>query len=433
MLKDNNNIVIIDDNPDDIERLANIFHSHGIGCRSIVSDGFNMLEEPLKGVKIAFVDMNYSNTGSDTAMFATLCQVLSTTISKDNGPFILIFWTTHTNDIELFKEYVNRDDTYKTLPNLVSIVPLDKSQFETEAADDLDETLNRICSEPIANCLFSLGDELQSAAEDCLYNIVSLVKREEPWGDNTVYTDKIKELFSKIAIQTAGLDNGIKMPDIAIKESLGPVFMYNLLNNDSKVWNSFLGLRIEDKEKYGKCSVAEYAPQLNTYYHIDQNVTDVEARGVVRLIDCDDEYFKNKIGQTKDDWVVNALFKGKNPFAQSYKIVAIEYSSACDFAQNKNRLRRYIMGVLCSKRDFDAAKKKAKSIGENLCPLDFSFIHDSKESGIIIDLNSSINEDNKDLFGILGNPLFKFKQDVINKITEQHANHESRFGYNCFH
>ena len=433
MLKDNNNIIIVDDNPEDIKRLSNIFYSHGIGCRTIECDGFNMLDEPLKGIKIAFVDMNFSNTGADTAMFATLCQVLSATISQENGPFILVFWTTHTKDIETFKEYVNRDDTYKTLPNPVSIVPLDKSQFETDAAVNLDETLNRICSEPIANCLFSMGEELQSAAEECLFNIVSLIKREDSWGDNTAYTEKIRDLFSKIAIQTAGLENGIKMPDVAIKESLGPVFMYNLLNNDSKVWESFLGLCIEDKEKYSKCSFAEYAPQLNTYYHIDQNVADAETRGVVRLIDCDDEYFKNKIGQTKADWVVNVLFKGNNPFSDDYKIVAIEYSAACDFAQNKNRLRRYIMGVLCSKNDFVKARKKAKSIGENLCSLDFSFIHDSKEYGIIIDLNSSINEDSKDLFGILGNPLFKFKQDVVNKITEQHANHESRFGYSCFH
>ena len=97
MLKDNNSVIVVDNNETDLQAIASVFNLHGIGCRTIECDGFNLLPEPLKGIKLAFFDINFTDPGDETAILSTLRSVLVSTISKDNGPFVLVFWTTNSH------------------------------------------------------------------------------------------------------------------------------------------------------------------------------------------------------------------------------------------------------------------------------------------------------------------------------------------------
>ena len=116
MLNDNNSIIVVDNKVEDLEKIARVFNVHGIGCRTIECNGYDLLPEPLKGVKIAFFDINFIGAGDETAIFSALRSVLTSTISKDNGPFVLVFWTTNPQFVSGFKEFVNRDETYKNVP-----------------------------------------------------------------------------------------------------------------------------------------------------------------------------------------------------------------------------------------------------------------------------------------------------------------------------
>lgn len=40
MLKDNNSIIVVDNNEKDLQDIAGVFNLHGIGCRTIECDGF---------------------------------------------------------------------------------------------------------------------------------------------------------------------------------------------------------------------------------------------------------------------------------------------------------------------------------------------------------------------------------------------------------
>lgn len=88
MLEENNNIIIVDDVAEDVERLSKIFNGYGIGCRSFVYDPVDLVEAPLENVKLAFFDICLQTTGNETEQFAILCDALKAYISCDNKAFV---------------------------------------------------------------------------------------------------------------------------------------------------------------------------------------------------------------------------------------------------------------------------------------------------------------------------------------------------------
>lgn len=428
MLKDNNSIIVVDNKEEDLQAIAGVFNMHGIGCRTIECDGFNLLPQPLNGVKLAFFDINFTDAGDETAILSALRSVLASTISKDNGPFVLVFWTTNSQMVNSFTTFVNRDDTYKQLPKPIHVTTLDKTRFIAQS-EQLMVAIDTIYSSNLVKCLFTFNEELQRASDDCMNNIISLIDVDEPWGESTEFEKRFKEIFSKISIETLGMKNGRIHPDVSIKESLSPLFLYNLCNNGSTVWKDYLKLEQVEEAFLNGIDIKAIAPSLNTYYHIDSNVTDAYARGVVWLMNEDDE-FENRIGFRKELWVKERLLNGKYIPNKEYQVVAVEYSAACDYANDKHRLHKFMMGILCQEEDSDNIKKKR--IAENIHSIGFSFIYNAEKHGLILDLNSTFNEEEGEVFKLLDKPLFKLKHEIMNVITSIHANHESRLGFSCF-
>lgn len=144
----------------------------------------------------------------------------------------------------------------------------------------------------------------------------------------------------------------------------------------------------------------------------------------------DEELFKNMTEFDIETWVEKRFLKNKYPLSKEYYLIAIEYSAACDYANNKPRLHKFILGLLCA--EDDAANIAKKKIADNIFCLGFSFIYNSEKCSMVFDLNSSFNEEQGEVFKLLGEPLFKLKHEMMNVITSAHAIHESRLGFSCF-
>lgn len=102
MLEENNSIIIVDDEPDDVDRITKIFNEHGIGCRGFVYDPIDLIDEPLKNVKLVFFDICLSTTGNEIEQFTILCEAIKSYISCENRDFVLVFWTSKPQMIEDF-------------------------------------------------------------------------------------------------------------------------------------------------------------------------------------------------------------------------------------------------------------------------------------------------------------------------------------------
>lgn len=340
-----------------------------------------------------------------------------------------MFWTTKTEYIERFCEYVNRDVHYTDLPNPMTILPLDKNNFTDE---NLPSEVDKIYSDPLVKCLFSFYDELIRASDECMYEFTHRLKQpDETWGTSHLFNKRVKDLFSKIAIETLGIENGRKYPDRAIKETLAPIFLHTLLNNGSKVWDNFLEIGDKDKDYFKEIDISDVAPYLNSYIHIETHNIENDARGSVRFIKDENDCFKNMIGLSKEEWVLNNLLnKKKTKIDGEYFIIALEFSAACDYAQGKTRLHKYIMGICLLAENLRTLKPK--NIGDNIFSLGFSFIYVDKTVSLLLDFNSVITEEDKNIFGILGDAEFQLKNEIMNVIASKYADHITRIGFNKF-
>lgn len=433
MFKDNNSIILVDDNEAQLADLTRLFNEHGIGCRAFTCDGYDLPETPLKGVRLAFFDINYNNEGDDKAMFGTLESVIKGFISDDNGPYVIVFWSNKVDKMEEFKTFVNRDLAHAP-KNPLAVIPLDKNAF-LENQDELPNQLKTILNKPIVACLFSFQEQLSESADKVLKSITDIINGNDQWGQSEDYESKLIDVFAKISIQKAGLAFGITSPDKAIKEALAPVFLHELLKNDSHDWKDFLKLEEKDPEQLKRIELSDIAPQLNTIMHIDAvDIKDKEARGIVRGIKTCDEYVKQKIGCTLDEWMSISVCP-KDKFTKAFKYVALEFSAACDYSNQKPRTHRYMLGILYNKGDHDVFYHKGHMrsfLKDNIYIPGFTFDIGDKGYGLMLDLNFTFVESADDPFSILETPLFRIKHELMNIIGEQYARHISRLGFDKY-
>lgn len=438
MLSENNSIILIDDNDEDLKRISSIFSLKGIGCRSFQYDGFEFPDEPLSGVRIVFMDINLSNSGDKNSQFAVLADALRKYVSKNNTYFVLVFWSTHVDYIEEFKTFVNRDAAVDDVPKPMLVVPLDKSQF-VDNNNELEDKLSQIFGEKLVKCLFSFDEEIQIAASKCLKNIVNLAPFDDDWGSNTNFETNVRNLFSKIAIEYSGKKPAKANPDKAIKEVIAPSFLYDLMETNQNTWNDFLNLSGKTDEELNGIDFSgeNTSAKLNTILNIDPSTTDVESRGSVRKIKLDDDaksYFKNTFAITVEDFVKTKLVPVKNEqqFADKSIIVAVEMSAACDYSNNKPRLHRYMLGVICNKKDYKDVINKKKKSGDHIFIVPFDFIYENDVYCMILNLNYTFSEEATEIFGKLGDKIFGLKSDFMNSVSEHYAQHISRIGYAYF-
>ena len=85
---ENNRIIIVDDADEDLQKLSDVFHKYGIGCKTFRYDGFNFPGTPLKGVRFAFFDIHLAQSPENKTIFSTLKDAISKYISKENGKYV---------------------------------------------------------------------------------------------------------------------------------------------------------------------------------------------------------------------------------------------------------------------------------------------------------------------------------------------------------
>lgn len=430
MLEENNSIIIVDDVPDDVDRITNIFNEHGIGCRGFVYDSVDLIDEPLKNVKLAFFDICLSTTGNDIEQFTILCEAIKSYVSCENRDFVLAFWTSKPQMIEDLKKYINEREILD-MPKPIAIKAIDKHQFIGHA-DRLQQTLSDLMEDPIVRCLFSFESELKSAANQSLRDVLQLIEFPDAWGDSALYIENIKQVFAKVAIETFGKLRGSKTPDLAIKEAFAPLFTHYLCQNNSSVWADLFGEQdIAEIKNFPNDTIVA---QLNSLFHVDLSANEVNSRGSIRKIEREDEsfnnIFKDQIGYAPNDWISSVLLNGNNIEDKVIEMIALEYSAACDYSNAKERTHRYMLGAIISEENI--RKKIKNKLSNAVFMLPFKFMYRGQVCTILLHFNFSINEEESSPNKILGECLFSLKSEVMNMICDSHANHISRIGITCF-
>lgn len=431
MLETNNNIIIVDDQERDLRYLSNVFCEYGIGCRTFLYDEFATPRDPLENVKLAFFDITLTDAGGYNAQMALLRDALKSYISVKNKAFVLVFWTNRPEYKNDFIQFVNRAEDRNEIPKPICIETIDKNEF-LDNPDELRQRLTDLMDEKIVKCLFSFDTELKQASDKSLNEILNQIDFPDVWGENQQYIDNIRTVFALIAKETFGKERAKKLPDLAIKEAFGPLFLHHLCKQNSTVWSDFF----EDTKITEICHFPEasIAAKLNTVFHLDLSDGDGYARGCVRQIEKDktevDELFKDRVGCTINEWIKTVLLRNKDFQGSIKEVIAVEISAACDYSNQKERTHQFLLGVIISSAMHDKFKKI--STGDAIVDLQFAFMYEGEECCMFLHSTFLITEEENACFKLLGKRLFTLKNEVMNMIGDRHARHIARIGINSF-
>lgn len=422
MFQESNRIIVVDNEQSDLNQIAYEFNKKGIGCHTILYDGFNFPEVPYCDVRVALFDVNlaFGNVGSSssdsTQCFSILENAIESYISPENGPFVLIFWTSNKGLIQDFINYINRDPNTDNIvrdrikPYYISC--LDKQSISAE--NTLENMLKKEFDNSIVNLCLDFDRQLQDASISTINKLLSLIPMNDPWGHPQSFEDNFKKLFSKIAIASGG-ENSSVYTDRSINEALAPIIQHSL--RPSSLWQDYLKVNNYSKEDIKNLVSKNVEEELNAFFFVDEAIIEKKERGC--LLKIKTEKFETLVGVEFNQWIKNEF--GESPKLEGCFPVAVEISSACDFSQNKSRTNKYLLGIAHNQ------SIKIKDKDSNLEVEDFMVnnIHYS----IAFNFNFilvNITEDS------IENILFGFKKEMMDMIGNKYANHISRIGITSF-
>jgi hypothetical protein len=442
MFKPQNKIIIVDDVKKDLDRLSKVFYDNGIGCKTFEYDSF---EKPkLKDVRVAFFDININPSGgsSKNQIFNSVANAIEQYISIDNGLFALIFWTSKPEMVEEIKKFIQREKTDFPKPFFINHIA--KEEVTTE---NLTNKLKQVLNEETLKLLFSFEEEVSIAANKTINQIYDIIPKDKKWGENILFKINFEKVFSKIAISTLGKEHAKENPEKAINESLLPIHNYNLIQNIGKEnWKSFLTSINKNNLNY---PVTFEEGKLNSIFHIEKRtgiINEKEIRGSVINID------KRKLNTLKklkinnfDKWVEKIIpfNNDKDPLKHAkieeiktnvysnVELIAIELSAACDYSQKKERINKYILGLIVPKFDqkkasIDKVYRSESSYHIGGC--DFNF--DGSDFQIWLNLNFVFGTTTNDKR--FGDVKFILKKEMMDMIGNKYASHVSRIGITSF-
>ena len=428
-----NRIIVIDDNRDDLNAICNIFHKNGIGCRGFEYDPFSLPNEPLTGIRFVFIDMNLNPAGGGDIK-SSLKDAIKHFISVENGPYILIFWTNRVEEIDDFINFINRDDDdVKLKLKPLHITHIDKNEF-IDSEDHLTDKINTILSDDFVKCIIQFDESALNAATKTLNAILSTINVSDKWGEQAEFDNACRLVFSKIAESTSGLTQAKLNPDLALKESLASIFKHVLCQNQDDYWREYL-TPLQTAEKSNDISFPDAfsLEKLNSIYHIDTSRIEqksIKDRGAVcKFSQQDKSVVFNDLFHTEYQlWLNESFHKLSTVNSAEIELVAVEFSAACDFSQNKDRTNKYILGVLIS--SIHGKKLRNTRLKDQIFLMPFDFHYENQNYTLALNLNYTFNLPKQP--NVLSGPLFILSKETMDMLGLEYSSHLSRIGITSF-
>lgn len=441
--KPNNKIIIVDDVQTDLDTLSKELTINGIGNR-IFKYPEDIPEEPLKDVRIAFfdIDINPSGSGSDGKRYNDLANALKQFIAPHSNPFVLIFWTKNSEEIDKIKKYIS--SVHQDCPKPFFLSYIDKADFATNPQ----EKLQQILSDEILELLFVFESKAFSAASDTINQIYDIIPTgNDTWGENENFKTNFEKVFSKIAISSLGFEHAQKNPDKAVYEALLPILNHKIVTNSngSNKWASYL-TSLKSAKTGNDIVVPDFKnSSLNSIFHLDINSPiDFSTRGAVFVYDYEYhitaanrfDFFKEFDKKSKEVFSrfvqfneANINYDERDYIRGNSKFVVIEISAVCDYSQNKLRNHKFILALLTPAMKNNQVN--GALINEAVFYKDIPVLHfKGKDYRLWVNFNFSLSD-----FQInksIGEPLFILKKEIVDMIGNRYANHVSRIGITSF-
>lgn len=361
-------IVLIDDIKDDLDMLQDSFTRMGYPCLAINYDsndpnnlsGIDHVNLDFFRPRIVISDLNLQELSHLNAK--QLAGPIENILRKLplEGPFILYFWSRNASIVEpvLNIIYDRNDD----IPYPIYWGVLDKTLFKS-GQEDLTERVSTLNKESkVFAALCGWESRVSSAAQtttDSLFSLARATKPESIIDFQTRTTEKLQSMIAVIGNEAIGEENAAEEPETAVELGLAPVLhdhISSIGNINASEWKDAapsLGSKARLDE--------EIATKLNSFCHIEYVNHDYlkGCRGVFLEIATEIKNdpkkrvkLESRLGADlktiiEDEFLEKIVKADKRPLViDATRLGFLEISAACDQAQKKTKLHRYVIAAL---------------------------------------------------------------------------------------
>lgn len=410
-----NRAVIVDDDPDDIERLRAVLLGADIACESYSPSEF---EEKIfvKNRELYFFDLflnEQEGSGNPIGQISTIRKLLKKCIGQEGGIYGIVLWTSHDEYLVDFKTALSQDRKNKLYNTPLFIIGLSKQTYLRKGYDGLLRDLNQKIEEDLAAYFFmSWAASLKQARDVAIEDVYACA------SDYNTQSDELLNLLYLLARNQTGIPEK-ELPTyteltLDAFKSFDDMLYSDLINSqDTGGKDIFEGHKYQKPQNLQE-EIEIYA-FINTKLFIDSvNISPkkVMPGNVYEIL------------QPEQYQIINGASK------DSKKIV-IELTPPCDYA-HKKRLSRFVAGFMreCPTEQqvlFDTLNSLKGDSQYKLWPVEY----DNKIYIVVFDFRHIHYIQDKDITDMNKyKVLYRTQHRIFADIIQKFSSHAARLGNN---
>jgi len=406
----NGRIVVVDDTPDEAIPLLNCLSNNGHPAYFFKGDTVADLPENLDGVRLVFLDMELGTGGTDVKSKASkAAMVLKKIISDNNGPVIVIAWTTYPDIFEQFCKYVI-GTTFPVLP-----LKIDKESCQDGDGYNLDliwaniqQQLNHVES---LNVFIAWENILHKSSQNIVGSFSNFEEINPLWNSGLAFI--LLKLARGNLAQQLNRNNPNQVTKSALYSLNGAFFDEIQKGIYGTDYLSLFDLSFESVNEGVKTPSID--ARINSKLLISESILNgVNMPGNV----YEDLMVPSAFVETLYDGNVNDSDKKEIWYNHSKKIF-LETTPLCDFVQKKSSVSRILPGFIWP-TEF---KNKIKKEFTYVSPV---FEFEEHLSHLVFDFRLFTSVENSMLSS--KSPIFMIQHELLNDIQSRLSSHVSRLG-----
>ena len=352
--------VIVDDNPGELQQLANSLQKVGAPCLALLYDEADGIDpQHLRGVRLLFLDLHLT-TGAQSGNIAQVAAVIIAMLEAgitSTAPYVIILWTKHQEQKDEFEAYLMANLESSKRP--IAVLSLNKNNYLTgddskltaENGKRLTEDVAQIIeTDPRLRALLDWEREVLKAAGSTLAEIGNLVTADDRTAAR--FSTRLDEILSLLASEAVGRVNAAIDPYSAVNAALMPILSDRIANQritpgSDAIWKAAV-TRIANVPSPS----IEDAARLNTMLHF-ASATGEELRpgswGAVTLLpeaELADEAMLRRFDLQAGPMMSGTFCLSVKAERKSSKLCLLRVGASCDYAQSRKGPIPFVLGAI---------------------------------------------------------------------------------------
>lgn len=451
MIPLNGRIAIVDDKIDQASPLMRVFAKNNIPYIYYEGTNPDYFPEKLENdIRILFLDLNLLD-GRDNQpkeIRSTLFAAISHIISPNNYPYLLILWSRQEKKYRGLLEDLFKNDLKECSP--IAILDWIKSDFfpnfsdEEENKEDeykiLDELKKVLVSLPAYSCLMQWENCVHNSADTTIQDIFHDYHSHDNWQNNA---NCILDMFAK-----SYLEQHYRAVSVEEKAKASLFFLNDVYYDtlESIVANSRIENAVELQYEVDECLMSDIKSKVNNYLLMSKSQTQINHPGCiftssdnsVECVRCSKailndslmtEDIRNQVIEQFHDMrsqeakeLYNKKMKERREAILSAAVpCGVVVTPACDYAQNKAKYDRIVMGLIIDSCYKDLIDTKSEAI--YVSPVFDEGLH---ERVLLLNYRYFYTQNLSKVNGI--KQLYRIRNSILSEIQSKLARHINRQG-----